>query len=122
MVGENLSRKDAAKQVGMTDQAVRIALRDNPLARNFYTEEVRSFVNATRHEAAHVLRNEMLNGTNAAARVSAARMFLEDFGKPAPPTTQPIPGLVVVIQQVPIEAPRPPGLMVDVTPARIEGD
>jgi len=44
-------------------------------------------------------------GANAAARVAAARTFLDDVGKPPSPTVPVQPGLVVAIQPHPEALP-----------------
>lgn len=63
MVTDNLSRKDAAEKAGISDDAIRKAMEENPLARRYYEDQVRSFVQCLRHEAAHALRNELKGRT-----------------------------------------------------------
>jgi hypothetical protein len=77
IVEDNLSRADAAKIAGLTDDAVRKAMRDNAASRAFYASEVKALLNFAKSKAAHTLIAE-LTGTNAAARVTAARAILEE--------------------------------------------
>jgi hypothetical protein len=77
IVEDNLSRADAAKIAGLTDDAVRKAMRDNAATRAFYASEVKALLNFAKSKAAHTLIKE-LTGTNAAARVTAARAILEE--------------------------------------------
>jgi hypothetical protein len=77
IVQDNLSRAEAAKLAGLTDDALRKAMKGNPVAREFYTSEVRALMQFAKAKAAHALIKE-LNGPNAAARVAAARTILED--------------------------------------------
>jgi hypothetical protein len=98
MVEDDLSRKDAAKAAGLTDDALRKAMQGNPQVRAFYVSAVRELLQCTKHHAVHVLRKEM-TGPNAAARVAAARTLLgDDFAKPPPVTTPTQPGVTIVIE------------------------
>jgi hypothetical protein len=117
MVGEGLSRKEAAERAGMTDDGLRRALATNPVARRHYSETVRTYMHGLRHKAVRALEKEM-DGPNAAARVASARTILEaSDSRTAQPSTPTVPGLVVVIQSAELSRP-----VIDVTPAPIEGE
>jgi hypothetical protein len=97
IVEENKSRTEAAKIAGLTDDAVRKAMRDNPAARAFYAAEVKALMNFAKAKAAHALINE-LTGSNAAARVAAARTLLEENDRaPASNSMPQVPGFAILI-------------------------
>jgi hypothetical protein len=77
IVEDNLSRAEAAKLAGLSADAVRKSMRDNPAAREFYAREVKALLHFAKAKAAHALIKE-LGGPNAAARVAAARTVLEE--------------------------------------------
>jgi hypothetical protein len=77
IVEDNKPRAEAAKIAGLTDDAVRKAMRDNAATRAFYASEVKALLNFAKSKAAHTLIAE-LTGNNAAARVTAARAILEE--------------------------------------------
>src|ERR1700723_1997484 len=68
VVEDGKSRADAAKLAGLTDDAVRKAMRDNSAAREFYNSELKALMHLAKAKAAHTLIKE-LDGPNAAARV-----------------------------------------------------
>jgi hypothetical protein len=72
IVHENKPRAEAAKLAGLTDDALRKSLKNNPAAREFYASEVKALLHFAKAKAAHALINE-LDGPNAAARVASAR-------------------------------------------------
>jgi hypothetical protein len=82
IVEENLSRAEAAKRAGLTDDAVRKGMRDNAAVRAFYTSEVKALMSFAKAKAVHTIIKE-LDGPNAAARVAAARTILEDSAAPS---------------------------------------
>jgi predicted transcriptional regulator len=86
IVQDNLSRAEAAKLAGLTDDAVRKGLRDNSAARGFYSSEVKALLHFAKAKAAHALINE-LDGPNAAARVSAAKVCSRRTSGHPPATT-----------------------------------
>jgi hypothetical protein len=51
-VEDNLPRAEAAKLAGLTDDAVRKAMRDNAAARSFYASEVKALMNFAKAKAA----------------------------------------------------------------------
>jgi hypothetical protein len=77
IVEQNMPRAEAAKLAGLTDDAVRKAMRDNPTVRAFYTSELNKLKIFAKAQAFHALLKE-LTGPNAAARVAAARTLLEE--------------------------------------------
>ena len=77
IVENNTPRAEAAKIAGLTDDAVRKAMRDNAASRAFYASEVKALLNFAKAKAAHALIKE-LDGPNASARVAAARTLLEE--------------------------------------------
>jgi hypothetical protein len=97
IVEDNLSRADAAKAAGLTEDAVRKGMRDNSAAREFYSSEVRALLRFAKAKAAHALIAE-LTGTNAAARVAAARAILEENPQtPAGGAMSQVPGFAILI-------------------------
>jgi hypothetical protein len=123
IVEDNMPRAEAAKLAGLTDDAIRKAMRDNAAARQFYIAEVKALMTFAKAKAAHALIAE-LTGTNAAARVAAARMLLEENERtPAGNNMPQIPGFAILIsdaraQAMPIgpvidQISRQPGLIVD---------
>jgi hypothetical protein len=58
IVEDNAPRAHAAKLAGLTDDAVRKAMKDNPAAREFYTNEVRALMQFAKAKAAHARRPE----------------------------------------------------------------
>lgn len=92
IVEDNAPRAHAAKLVGLTDDAVRKAMKDNPAAREFYTNEVRALMQFAKAKAAHALIKE-LDGPNAAA----ARTILEDNERsPAANNMPQVPGFAIL--------------------------
>jgi hypothetical protein len=77
IVEDNLPRAEAAKLAGLSDEAVRKAMRENPAVRTFYSAAVKALMSFAKAKAAHALIKE-LEGPNAAARVAAARSLLEE--------------------------------------------
>jgi hypothetical protein len=78
IVKDNKSRAEAAKVAGLTEDAVREAL-----------------MHCAKAKAAHALIKE-LDGPNAAARVAAARMFLEENDRsPAGNGPPRVPGFAI---------------------------
>jgi hypothetical protein len=97
IVEDNASRADAAKVAGLTDDAIRKAMRDNAAVREFYSSEVRALLRFAKAKAAHALIAE-LTGTNAAARVAAARAILEENPQtPAGNNMAQVPGFAILI-------------------------
>src|SRR5882724_7259135 len=76
-VEDNKTRAEAAKIAGLTEDAIRKAMRDNGAVREFYSSQVKALMNFAKAKAAHALIDE-LKGSNAAARVAAARTILEN--------------------------------------------
>jgi hypothetical protein len=100
IVEDGLARADAAKLAGLTDDALRKSMKDNPVAREFYMSEVRALMQFAKAKAAHALIKE-LDGPNAAARVAAARSILEDCERAPPGNNMPqIPGFAILIADV----------------------
>jgi hypothetical protein len=92
-----MSRAEAAKLAGLTDDAVRKGMRDNSAVRSFYASEVKALLHFAKAKAAHALIAE-LNGSNAAARVAAARTLLEETERtPAAAGMPQIPGFAILI-------------------------
>jgi hypothetical protein len=97
IVEDNKSRAEAAEVAGLTDDAVRKAMRDNAAARAFYVAEVRALLNFAKAKAAHAIIKE-LDGPNAAARVAAARTLLEETERtPAGNAMPQVPGFAILI-------------------------
>jgi hypothetical protein len=97
IVEDNLSRAEAAKVAGLTDDAVRKAMRDNAAARTFYVSEVKALMNFAKAKAAHALIKE-LDGPNAAARVASARTLLEENERTPVGNNMPqVPGFAILI-------------------------
>jgi hypothetical protein len=97
IVEDGKTRVEAAKLAGLTDDAVRKAMKDNPAARDFYMSEVRALMQFAKAKAAHALIKE-LDGPNAAARVAAARTILEDNERsPAGNNMPQVPGFAILI-------------------------
>jgi hypothetical protein len=104
IVEDNKPRAEAAKIAGLTDDAVRKAMRDNAAARAFYASEVKALLTLAKAKAAHALIKE-LDGPNAAARVAAARTLLEE----SPQTSAgngmaQVPGFAILIADVRAQA------------------
>jgi hypothetical protein len=108
IVEDNLPRKEAAKIAGLSDDAVRKAMRDNLAARTYYTASVRQLIEFTKARAVHTLIKEM-SGNNATARVAAARTLLEEAPQAMTAGNMPqAPGFAILIadqrsQAVPID-------------------
>jgi hypothetical protein len=97
IVEDGKSRAEAAKLAGLTDDAVRKAMRDNTAAREFYVSEVRALMTFAKASAVRTLIKE-LDGPNAAARVAAARTILEDNERaPAGNNMPQVPGFAILI-------------------------
>jgi hypothetical protein len=76
---------------GLTDDAVRKAMKDNPAARAFYMSELKALLHCAKAKAAH-------DGPNAAARVAAARTLLEENERtPAGNNMPQVPGFAILI-------------------------
>jgi hypothetical protein len=113
IVQDNKPRAEAAKLAGLTDDALRKALKDNPVAREFYTSELRALMDFAKARAAHALIKE-LDGPNAAARVAAARSILEDSERaPAAGNMPQVPGFAILIADTRSPQVLPAGPMLD---------
>jgi hypothetical protein len=114
IVEQNLPRAEAAKLAGLTDDAVRKAMRDNAAARAFYASEVKALMNFAKAKAAHALINE-LTGPNAAARVAAARSLLEETPQAAAGGNgmPQIPGFAILIADARTVQTLPTGPMIN---------
>jgi hypothetical protein len=94
---KHVSRAEAARVAGLTDDAVRKSMRDNAAARAFYASEVKALMNFAKAKAAHALIKE-LTGPNASARVAAARSLLEENERtPAGNNMPQVPGFAILI-------------------------
>ena len=101
IVEDNKPRAEAAKIAGLTDDAVRKGMKDNPVAREFYTSELRALMDFAKARAAHALIKE-LEEPNAAARVAAARSILKDNERaPAAGNMPQVPGFAIHIADTP---------------------
>src|SRR5579883_1056163 len=97
IVEDGKSRAEAAKLAGLTDDAVRMGMKDNPAAREFYASEVKALLHFAKAKAAHALIKE-LDGPNASARVAAARTLLEESDRgPAGNNMPQVPGFAILI-------------------------
>src|SRR5258708_6497472 len=97
IVEDGKSRAEAAAVAGLTSSAIGKAMRDNPVARDFYIGEVRALMHCAKAKAVHTLIKE-LDGPNAAARVAAARTLLEDHDKTSAGNNMPqVPGFAILI-------------------------
>lgn len=97
VVEDAKSVKDAAAVAGLTVDAIRKAMRDNPVARAFYSGELKALMHFAKAKAAHALIKE-LDGPNAAARVAAARTLLEENqSAPAGNNMPQVPGFAILI-------------------------
>jgi hypothetical protein len=113
IVEDNKSRVEAGKVAGLTESAIRKAMRDNSAAREFYANEVKALLRFAKAKAAHALIAE-LDGPNAAARVAAARSILEDNATaPAGNGMPQIPGFAILISDA-RSSPHP----IDITPLK----
>jgi hypothetical protein len=127
IVEDNLSRADAARVAGLTEDAVRKGMRDNSAAREFYSTEVRALLRFAKAKAAHALIAE-LTGTNAAARVAAARAILEENPQtPAGNNMAQVPGFAILISdarsfQQPIDVTPLNGLPTALAPRSADRD
>jgi hypothetical protein len=112
IVEHNKPRAEAAKLAGLTDDALRKAMRDNPAARAFYVSEVKALMTFSKARAAHTLISE-LTGPNAAARVAAARTLLEENERsPAGNSMPQVPGFAILIADARTQA-MPVGPIID---------
>jgi HEAT repeat protein len=112
IVEDNQSRAEAANLAGLTEDAIRKAMRDNGAVREFYSSQVKALINFAKAKAAHTLIKE-LDGPNAAARVAAARTILEDSATaPAGNGMPQVPGFAILIADARSFQPPP----IDVTP------
>jgi hypothetical protein len=112
IVEANLSRAEAAKLAGLTDDAVRKSMQDNSATRESYVAELKALLHFSKARTAHTLIKE-LTGPNAAARVAAARTLLEENQQtPAGNGMPQIPGFSILITDA-RSSPQP----IDVTPA-----
>jgi hypothetical protein len=97
IVEQNLPRAEAAKIAGLTEDAIRKAMRDNGAVRAFYSAAVKALMTFAKAKAAHALITE-LTGNNATARVAAARIILEDSATtPAGNGMPQVPGFAILI-------------------------
>ena len=113
IVEDNLPRAEAAKIAGLTEDAVRKAMRDNSAARTYYSAAVKELMTFTKARAVHTLIKE-LTGNNAAARVAAARTLLEEAPHAVPGGNMPqAPGFAILIADQRSQAMPLP---IDVTP------
>ena len=126
IVEDNLSRAEAAKIAGLTEDAIRKAMRDNGAVRAFYSSSVKALMTFAKAKAAHALIKE-LTGNNATARVAAARIILEDSATtPAGNGMPQVPGFAILIadgrlSQQAIDVTPLPGLPMALAP-RLEAD
>jgi hypothetical protein len=126
IVESNMSRAEAAKVAGLTEDAIRKAMRDNSAARQFYVDELKALMTCAKAQAAHALIKE-LTGNNAAARVAAARAILEENQlTPAGNGMPQVPGFAILIAdarsfQQPIDVTPLNGLPMALAP-RLEAD
>jgi hypothetical protein len=113
IVEDNKPRAEAAKLAGLSDDAVRKAMRDNAACRAFYSTEVKALLTFAKSKAAHTLIKE-LDGPNAAARVTAARTLLEESPQAsAGNNMSQVPGFAILIADA-----RASQKIVDVTPLK----
>lgn len=97
IVEDGKSRAEAAKVAGLTEDAIRKAMRDNSAAREFYNSELKLLLHCAKAKAAHTLINE-LGGPNAAARVASARTLLEENDRNSGGNNMPqVPGFAILI-------------------------
>jgi hypothetical protein len=97
IVEDGKPRAEAAKVAGLTDDAVRKAMRDNSAAREFYNSELKALMHFAKAKAAHTLIKE-LDGPNAAARVASARTLLEESDRNSAGNNMPqVPGFAILI-------------------------
>jgi hypothetical protein len=120
IVEDNKSRAEAAKVAGLTEDAVRKAMRDNAAAREFYSSELKLLLHCAKAKAAHTLIKE-LDGPNAAARVAAARTLLEDNDRTSGNNMPQVPGFAILIadtrsSQQPIDVTPLNGLPIALAP------
>jgi len=88
---------EAAKIAGLTEDAIRKAMRDNGAVREFYSSQIKALMTFAKAKAAHTLIKE-LDGSNATARVAAARIILEDNATaPAGNNMPQVPGFAILI-------------------------
>jgi hypothetical protein len=125
IVEEAKSVKDAAAVAGLTRDALHKSMRDNPVARAFYSSELKALMHFAKAKAAHCLIKE-LDGPNAAARVAAARTLLEDSDRGPAGNMPQVPGFAILIAdarsfQQPIDVAPLNGLPMAVAP-RLEAD
>jgi len=111
IVEDGKSRAEAAKVAGLTEDAIRKAMRDNSAARGFYNNELKLLLHCAKAKAVHTLIKE-LDGPNAAARVASARTLLEDNDRTSAGNNMPqVPGFAILIADT--RSFQPP---IDVTP------
>jgi hypothetical protein len=97
IVQEDKSRDEAAKLVGLTDNALYKSMKRNSASRAYYANEIRALMTFAKAKAVRTLINE-LDGPNAAARVAAARIILEDSERsPAASNMPQVPGFAILI-------------------------
>jgi len=97
IVEDNKTRAEAAKLAGLTEDAIRKAMRDNGAVREFYSSQIKALMTFAKAKAAHTLIKE-LDGSNATARVAAARIILEDNATaPAGNNMPQVPGFAILI-------------------------
>jgi hypothetical protein len=114
IVEDNKTRAEAAKIAGLTEDTIRKAMRDNAAVREFYSSQVKALMNFAKAKAAHALIKE-LEGSNAAARVAAARTILEENHQaPAGNNMPQVPGFAILIADA--RSFQPP---IDVTPLNV---
>jgi hypothetical protein len=58
-VPRNKSRAEAAKLAGLTEDAIRKAMKDNSAAREFYMGELKALLHCAKAKAAHALIKEL---------------------------------------------------------------
>jgi hypothetical protein len=113
IVQDNKKRAEAAKLAGLTDDALRKAMKDNSAARSFYSAEVKALMTFSKAQAVHTLIKE-LDGPNAAARVSAARTLLEENAQAPPGSNMPqVPGFAILIADARTAQALPVGPVID---------
>jgi hypothetical protein len=112
IVEDGKSPADAAKEAGLTPDAIRKAMKGNSAAREFYANELKALLYCAKAKAAHALIKE-LDGPNAAARVAAARTLLEENDRgPAGNNMPQVPGFAILIADARTQA-LPVGPVID---------
>jgi hypothetical protein len=123
IVQDNLSRADAAKAAGLSEDAVRKTIKANAAVRESYNAELKALWQFAKAKALHAVIAELV-GPNASARMSAARILLEEPERtPASANMPQVPGFAILIQdaranQQPIDITPLNGMAALPSPAR----